>query len=134
MLNWLISMSYSAVWPLYVVAALVVAGVAWHRRRVPATSVRPPLKLLLAVLAAPIVLPLWAGATYGVEHGAPPGALGWASGVLTALALAIVLFAAWAVWRWRANWLAALPCALAAVVGAAMGWFVGAMAIANDWI
>ena len=134
MVAWLISQTFSSVWPLHLVALLVLAGVAWHRRRTPAIGVRPPLRILVAVLAAPVLLPLWAAATFGTEHGARGGALGWASGTLTVLALAVVAFAGWAVWRWRANWLAALPCALAAVAGAAMGWFVGAMAIANDWI
>jgi hypothetical protein len=37
-------------------------------------------------------------------------------------------------WRWREHWLASLPCVVIAGIGTAMAWFVGAMAIADDWI
>jgi hypothetical protein len=134
MVFWLISMTFTNVWPLYVLALVVLAGVTWQRRRAAVAGPHAPVRLLLAALVAPALLPLWAAATFGAEKGARSGALGWASGVLTVLALAVVGFAGWAVWRWRSNWLAAMPCALAIVVTTALGWFIGAMAIADDWI
>lgn len=134
MIAWLVSMTFESVWPLYLGAALLMAALGWQRRRRLPAGDRPSVALLMALLASPVLLLLWAAATFGVEKGARSGAFGWASGVLTVLALGIVGFAGWVVWRWRSNWFAALPCALVALVTTGLAWFIGAMAIADDWI
>jgi len=135
MLNFLglVRLTGEAIWPLYVVAGAVVIGVAWYRRqRAVATSA--PLWLLVAALVAPLALTVWASVTYGVERDPRPGQWSWASSVLAGLALGVVALLAWVQWRWRAAWLPALCCVVVALVATAAAWFVGAMAIADDWL
>jgi hypothetical protein len=69
-----------------------------------------------------------------VERGVDTGGFGWASSVLTALAVGCLVLAGFTLWRWRRRWYLALPCVLTALAAAPLGWFVGAMAIADDWI
>jgi hypothetical protein len=121
------------VWPFYGVALLVVAAnwiLTWDN--VPPDQ--PRYVWLVGTLAAPLSLPVWASMTFGLEQGARPGAIGWASAVLTVLALGCWLLAGFTMWRWRRRWFVAAPAVLAALVAAPLAWIVGAMAIVNDWM
>lgn len=129
---WLVWMSASMVWPLYLVAGIVVAVLAWRRRH--ASREGPALRPLVGVLLSPLTLSLWATVAFGAERGREPGRLGWASGVLTVLAVAAGGSAGLVLWRWRTRWLPATLCVVVALVGVALSWFVGAMAIADDWL
>ena len=129
----LVRLSVGAIWPMDLLAGVVLAVVARNRARSGATA-GPPLRLLLFVLAAPLVVTMWASATYGAERGARPGELGSASAVLTALTLGVLALLVWVQWRWRTAWFPALVCIVVALVATAVSWFVGAMAIADDWI
>ena len=129
----LVSLTAITVWPLYVPAAFVIGWLAWQRQQSGGKD-SPPLYTLVNVLLSPFVLSLWAGAVFGVESGAARGRTGWASGVLMVLALAVVGHAGLVLWWWRARWLPATFCCLVALITTAISWFVGAMAIADDWL
>lgn len=131
---WLFSMSIAMVWPFYLVAIAVVGRVWWHRRQPGGQREGPPLLVLWCVLLAPFALTAWAALTYGAERGAGPGAFGWASGILTGLAVAVLVAAGWALWRWRSNWPVAALCVGTCIGATALAWFVGAMAIVDDWM
>jgi xanthine/uracil permease len=88
----------------------------------------------MLLLVAPACLPVWAALTYGVESGRGLLAFGWASGVLTLLAAVIVVWAILCLRRWRRAWWTALPVVLGVIVVTFLAWFIGAMAIVNDWV
>jgi hypothetical protein len=90
--------------------------------------------MLWCVLLAPVALTAWAALTFGAERGASPGALGWASGVLTGFAVAMLVASGWTLWRWRSSWPVAALCVVTCIGATALAWFVGAMAIADDWL
>ena len=130
----LLSMNLVTVWPLYAVAIVTLIIVARRHKLWPGNESHPPLYLLVLPLVLPFLLTLWAALTVGAKRGARSGSLGWASGVLTALALVAVGAASWSVWRWRSRWLPAGVCAVVSILCTAYAWFVGAMAIADDWL
>ena len=132
---WLLGMTAETVWPFYAVAFVTLVATWAYRRRNGVAGDEPPIRLLAGVLAAPLALTAWSSLTSGVEHrAAGHGGWGWASVGLLALAVASLGAVGYVVWRWRQAWVIALPTALAVVVATAMTWFIGAMAIADDWI
>jgi hypothetical protein len=128
---WLLRMTAQALWPFYVVAGALVVWAAVQRLAVPCAEPGPPVRMLGAALAAPLALTVWSSATFGVESG---GGRPWASAVLSVLAVGILIFTVWVLRRWRTRMLIALPVAVAAAVATFIAWFIGAMAIVDDWI
>ena len=95
----------------------------------PAELVPLPLLLLFLVPFASLLL---ASLTYG--FGKAPNARRWPSIVLSLLPLLHLAVLTWLVRRYR-RWLL-LPLAMSALslVWVGLSWFIGAMAIADDWI
>jgi hypothetical protein len=129
--TWLLLMTTDTVWPFYAVALAILVGAAVHRRRVPSAEPGPPVRTLGAALAAPLALTVWSSVTFGAESA---GGRPWASIVLTVLAIGILIFIVWVTWRWRKRILVVLPVAVAAAAATFIAWFIGAMAIVDDWV
>ena len=85
------------------------------------------------VMLSPIGLPIWASLTFGLEHNNTTG-FGWASSVLLALGLGAVVAAILVLRQGRRYWWAFLPMVLTVVIAVFLGFFVGGMAIADDWV
>lgn len=128
---WLLLMTIEAVWPFYVVAVATLIGVTAYGWRVPSPEPRPPVRMLGALLIAPLALTVWSSFTYRAESA---GGRPWASAVLTTLAIGILISIVWVTWRWRARILIVLPVAVAAAAATFIAWFIGVMAIVDDWV
>jgi hypothetical protein len=129
--SWLLRMTTEAVWPFYAVAVATLIGVTAYWRRVPSPEPRPPVRMLGALLIAPLALTVWASVTYRAESA---GGRPWASIVLTTLAIGILIFIVWMTWRWRTRMPVVLPVAVAAAAATFVAWFIGVMAIVDDWV
>ncbi|MBK7908296.1 MAG: hypothetical protein IPJ78_17285 [Gemmatimonadetes bacterium] len=132
---WLARMALEILWPVYAVLGAVVMAEAWRRGVKPQTlPVAASSRELSAVVLAPWLLVLWSGVMYGAEQYPWTGGFRWASTIHSVAALTIAGISFYAMVRWRRNWTVSVPCGLAALAATAINWFVGAMAIANDWI
>ena len=85
---WLVPRIAEIVWPLYAFAVATIGFVAWDRRTTHDID-DPPLRWLVALLAMPVVSTSWASLTSGAEYHASE--IGWASSVLIALTLVVLL-------------------------------------------
>jgi len=96
----------------------------------------PPPRAFLLILLSPLVVVLWSGFNWAADEALGGNRIGWRSVVHTALALGCVLIALLTpyVFRHSPKWWLLVPCSLTAIVCTAAAWFVGAMAIVNDWL
>ena len=122
-------------WPLVLAggALLALAGLAAKAER---ETKWPPTKALVLVLGTPLSLIVWSGLNWAAEQHLPARAIGWRSMVLIALAVASVAVATMVAVRFRyapRRWLL-FSCAAIAVLYTVIAWFVGGMAIVNDWL
>jgi hypothetical protein len=120
-------------WPAVIALAVLMVAIALERSRGAS-----PLPLAFVLLCTPsLVLPVWATATYGSRPtDLPAGSWTLSEIVLTTLALATpALTIAFVVIYRRARRVRLLvPAGIAATLLNAVAWFIGAMAIADDWI
>jgi len=96
----------------------------------------PPFRAFLIILAPPLLVVFWSGINWDVDEHLPGNKIGWRSIVHTALAIGCVLLALVAPYRFRRSpkWWLLVPCSVTAILYTAAAWFVGAMAIVNDWL
>ena len=95
---------------------------------------RAPRGLWL-VLFAPFLVSLWAALLAGAGEGqvdAPAPA--WPLAILHGLAASQLVLAVAALYRYRRAWPFAVPTVAAALAYTAVAWFIGVMAITNDWL
>ena len=130
---WLAKEGVFNAWPgAAVSAALLIASAVVARRGSREASLAAWRNAALVMLS-PIVLPIWASLTFGVEHNNATG-FGWASSGLVALGLGAVVAAILVLRQGRRYWWAFLPMVLTVVIAVFLGLFVGGMAIADDWV
>ena len=130
--GWLVSqvMSLCAA-PVGFASALLALGFATRGMAEPPIPVRQYLGLALW-LAAPLGLLGLAALFYGADRYPRPG---FPHGTLfTVLAAGVALGFTWHVWRERRQWWISAPVWAIGLFFLACSWFVGAMAIADDWI
>lgn len=114
---------------------LIFAGIAaLERWRARLGRPLPSQAPILALGILPLVMISWAAANYGAERGVAPGEWGWRSALLLLLGVAQLPLTAWVIYKTRRwPWVSA-PLALACLMWTALSWFIGAMALADDWI
>jgi hypothetical protein len=115
---------------LSVLALWVAYGVAVGVRGARVTR-RQAGELTLLVVG-PLVISVWATVAFGWASG--PNPVSWPLHVLDALAVASIALSM-SLWRRHGNIapFSALA-AVGAVVATALAWFIGRMAIPNDWL
>lgn len=124
----------NAVLPLLAILGIFMGVAVLERWRARLGRPLPSQAPILALIILPLAMVVWAAANYGAERGAPPGAWGWRSALLTALGSAQLPTSVWVLYKTRRwPWLSA-PLAVLFLVWAAMSWFIGTMALADDWI
>ena len=129
---WLVSQAMSICGaPVAFAAALLAVGCATRREVAPPIAARHYL-WLTASLGAPLALLGIAAIFYGADRYPDPGfPHGSVFSVLTA---AVALVVGWQSWRERRQWWISLPVWAIGLFFLACSWFVGVMAIADDWI
>jgi hypothetical protein len=123
-------MMLPAFWLLLILAAWVVYGMQFGVRGAKVTR-RQAGELTLLVVG-PLVLTAWATVAFGWASGPHP--VRWPLYVLNALAVSSV---ALSIYLWRRHGEIAPFSALAAVgavLATVLAWFIGLMAIPNDWL
>jgi len=96
----------------------------------------PPPWLFPSMFVVSLLSVVWAGVFWGSEQSLPPLASHWRSGSHSALSiLGMVIALGLAIWfrRVRQSWLV-FACAAFVVLFTLFAWFLGAMAISNDWL
>ena len=88
----------------------------------------------LLAFAVPTLMLLWAAVSYGAAKDTPPGRLDWRSGVLTVAGLLHFPLLGWLTIRQRRWVYAILGLGLLSLIWLGLSWFVGAMAIVDDWV
>ena len=122
-------------WPL-VLAGGALLGLAGLAAKAERANTLPRTKAVALILATPLSLIVWSGLNWAAEQHLPPRAIGWRSMVLLALAVASIAVATMVALRFRhapRRWLV-FSCAAIAVLYTVTAWFVGSMAIVNDWL
>ena len=96
----------------------------------------PPFRAFLIILAPPLLVVFWSGINWAADERLSGNKIGWRSIVHTGLAIACVLSALVAPYHFRRSpkWWLLVPCTVTAILYTAAAWFVGAMAIVNDWL
>jgi hypothetical protein len=121
-------------WLLPVTVVLLVITCVLYRLD-PPEGARGSLPLALVLLfVVPVATLWWAAISYGAESGIPPGGIRWRSAILFALGLGHMATASAVLYRYRRWILLPAILALLSLVWFGLSWFVGTMAIANDWI
>jgi hypothetical protein len=122
-------MTWSIVWPALL---LIILLALWALTR-KALGAQSPAWALLAMLIIPTVMGVWAGANWAAEES---GSTTWRGSLLSALAwLSVLMSVAILVRNWRkpGRWLLLVSTFAVLIVAAAI-WFIGTMAIKNDWL
>jgi len=131
-LPWLAQMVVEIAWPgLAVLAAIaLLSRVPALRRRSPRTS------SVVALLLAPAALLLYAATLYAHSAGVAPGEIDLVQGVFLALVGLGVAWVAYLAWRERrASWWWLMAAAALAMIDVIkVTWFIGSMALVNDWL
>ena len=120
----------SMAWPAIGVGALTL-GLAVHRGR---PSPESAARAVLGMFAVPLLLLVVAAAFYG-RSGAGPREFDWLTGLFSAVAVAGigVAFAIAIRGRRASGWILWLGVAAVVWLMAAV-WFIGSMALVDDWI
>jgi len=122
---WVIT--WRTIWPVIVVALLLVA-LAITR---PGGFAAPPARAFLLILLPPLAVVAWGGANWDA-----PGSTTWRQVVLSGLAIAAAVSALFIAHRFRRSPRPALLviAALPSLAFDFVAWAIGGMAIANVWL
>jgi hypothetical protein len=119
-------------WPVILlgIAPLLLALLLRGSRQV------PPVKAFAGLLCAPVCIVAWAGLNWAAEEGLSHDTLHWRTSVLLALTIGGLGVLGITVYRFRRSpgrWLL-FTSALGGILALALTFFVGGMAITNDWL
>jgi hypothetical protein len=115
---------------LIFIPLIILAAVPGYREHL------PPPRAFLLVLGAPLVVVLWSGLNYAAESALAADAIHWRSFVHIGLSFASAVVAVGVPFHFRRSpkaWLL-IPCGVVALLYTVLVWFIGTMAIVDDWI